>query len=60
MGHRCDLDPRLLWLWYRPADTAPIPLLAQDYPYAAGAAIKKKILNLNLIKALEYGGTDKA
>ena len=24
VGHRCGLDPRLLWLWHRPVATAPI------------------------------------
>ena len=36
------MDPVLLWLWPRPAAAAPIQLLAQELPYAAGAAIKKK------------------
>ena len=30
-----------LWLWRRPAAAAPIQPLAQELPYAAGAAIKK-------------------
>jgi len=28
VGHRCGLDPVLLWLWYRPAATALIQPLA--------------------------------
>ena len=36
-------DPALPWLWYKPAAVAPILLLAQELPYAAGAAIKRKI-----------------
>ena len=32
----------LLWLWYRPEDTAPIRPLAWEPPYATGAALKKK------------------
>ena len=28
VGRRHDLDPALLWMWRRPADTAPIWLLA--------------------------------
>ena len=24
IGHRCDSDPKLLWLWHRPAAAAPI------------------------------------
>ena len=31
-------DPALLWLWCRPAATAPIQPLAWEPPYAAGAA----------------------
>ena len=38
VGHRCGLDPALLWLWYRPAATAPIQPLAWEPPYASGAA----------------------
>ena len=41
VGHRHDLDPALLWLWYRPAATAPIQSLAWKHPYAVGAALKK-------------------
>ena len=50
----CDVSCRsisdlaLLWLWHRPAATAPIGALAWEPPYAAGAALqkdkKKKIL----------------
>ena len=32
----------MLWLWYRPAATAPIQPLAWELPYAVGAAKKKK------------------
>ena len=41
-GHRCGLDPELLWLWCRPAAAALIQPLAWKLPYAAGAALKKK------------------
>ena len=37
-GRRLGLDPALLWLWCRPAATAPIKPLAWEPPYAAGAA----------------------
>ena len=37
-GCRCGSVPSLLWLWCRPAATAPIRLLAWEPPYAAGAA----------------------
>ena len=32
----------MLWLWCRPAATAPIRPLAWDPPYAAGAALKRQ------------------
>ena len=35
-------DPALLWLWCRQATAAPIQPLAQELPYATGAAIKRK------------------
>ena len=41
VGHRCGSDPSLLWLWCRPAATAPIKPLAWEPPYAMGAALKK-------------------
>ena len=33
--------PALLWLWHRPASTAPIRLLAWEPPYAVGMALEK-------------------
>ena len=42
IGHRCGSDPLLLWLWHRPTTAALIQLLAQELPYAAGAALKRK------------------
>ena len=41
VGHRCGSDPVLLWLWRRPAATAPIGPLAREPPYVAGAAQEK-------------------
>ena len=32
----------MLWLWCRPAATAPMRPLAWEPPYAAGAALEKK------------------
>ena len=32
----------MLWLWCRPAATAPIQLLAWEPPYAFGVALKDK------------------
>ena len=41
VGYRCGSDPALLWLWRRPAATAPIRPLAWEPPYAVGAAQEK-------------------
>ena len=38
VGLRRGSDPALLWLWCKPAATAPIGPLAWEPPYAAGAA----------------------
>ena len=40
VGRRRGSDLVLLWLWYRPAATALIRLLAWEPPYAVGAALK--------------------
>ena len=42
IGHRRGSDPKLLWLWHRPAATAPIRSLAQEPPYALVVALKKQ------------------
>ena len=42
VGHSRCSNPALLWLWRRLASTALIQPLAWEYPYAAGAALKKK------------------
>ena len=42
IGHRCSLDLALLWLWRRLPAAAPVQPLAQELPYAAGAALKRK------------------
>ena len=42
VGRRHGSDPALLWLWHKLAATAPIPPLAQELPYAAGSAVKRK------------------
>ena len=44
IGHRCGLDPELLWLWCRPAAIALIRPVAWEFPYVAGAALKEKLL----------------
>ena len=41
IGLRCSSDPALLWLWCRPAGTAPNRPLAWEPPYATGMALKK-------------------
>ena len=52
VGRRCGSDPKLLWLWCRPAAIAPIRPLAWESPYAAGVALekakKKKKSTINL------------
>ena len=35
-------DLALLWLWHRPAATAPIRPITWEPPYAAGAALKRQ------------------
>ena len=41
VGRRCGSDPVWLWLWCRPAATAPIRPLAWEPPYASGVAPEK-------------------
>ena len=41
-GHGHGLDPTLLWVWHRPAATAPIQHLAWDLPGAVGATLKRQ------------------
>ena len=38
IGPKRDKESTLLWIWRRPAATAPIQPLAWEPPYAAGAA----------------------
>ena len=42
VGRRHGLDPAFLWLWCRPAATAPIGPLAWEPPHAAGAALERQ------------------
>ena len=42
IGCRHGSDPTLLWLWFRPAATAPIGPLAWEPLYAPGATLKDK------------------
>ena len=39
---RQDLDPALLWLWYRPTASAPMRPLAWEPSYATRVALKSK------------------
>ena len=41
VGCRLGSDAMLLWLWHRPAATAPIRPLCWEPPHAAGAALEK-------------------
>ena len=45
VGCRCGSDPALLWLWCRPAATAPIGPLAWEPPCAVGSALKRQKTN---------------
>ena len=40
LGHRCGLDPMLLWLW--PGVVAPTGPLAWEPPYATGAEKERR------------------
>ena len=46
MGHRCNSNPELLWLWCRPAAVPATRFLAWELPYASGVALKRKKKNL--------------
>ena len=52
VGHRCRSDLEWLWLWCKPVATALIQPLALGPPYAAGAALKSKNDNNNVIQNL--------
>ena len=45
VGRRHGSDLTLLWLWCRPAATAPIRPLAWELPYAISVALKNKNKN---------------
>ena len=42
VGHRYGSDLVMLWLWPRPAATAPIQPLPWEPPYAMSAALKRQ------------------
>ena len=60
VGCRRGSDLAWLWLWCRPAATAPIRPLAWDPPYAAGVALEKtnKIKHPLCVALPLYPGTD--
>ena len=41
VAHRCGSDLAWLWLWLLPAAVALIQPLPWEFPYAAGAALKR-------------------
>ena len=47
VGCSCSSEPLLLWLWHRPAATAPIRPLDWEPPYTAGVALEKTKKNMN-------------
>uniref|UniRef100_A0A8D0MEW7 Methanethiol oxidase n=1 Tax=Sus scrofa TaxID=9823 RepID=A0A8D0MEW7_PIG len=53
VGGRRGSDPVLLWLWRRPAATAPIRPLAWEPPYASGAALKRQKTKRNVVSRME-------
>ena len=42
VGHKCGSDVALLWLCHRLAAAALMQPLAQELPYALGAALKRR------------------
>ena len=56
VGHRCYLDPPLLWLWHRPAATAPILPLSWGLPYATGVALKRQEKKKLVLLCLPHSG----
>ena len=42
VGHRCALNPKLLWLWHRLTAVALFRPLAWEPPHALGTALKSK------------------
>ena len=50
LASRHGLDPTLLWLWHRLAAASLIQPLAWEPPYAAGVALKSKIIIIIIIQ----------
>ena len=55
VGHKCGLDPALIWLWHRLAAAALIQPLAWELPFAVSDALKKKIINWFMIAKQSEG-----
>ena len=55
VGHRLGWDLVWLWLWCRPAATAPIQLLAWKPPYAPGVALKRRKIKNKKKEMLQLG-----
>ena len=60
VGQRHGLDPKLLWLWHRPAAVAPIRPLAWESPFAVGAALEKDKRQKNKTKQKHHEKNEKA
>ena len=58
VGCRCGSDLALLWLWYRPAATAPIRSLAWEPPYDVGAALKRQKIDSVKILGMLWNEVD--
>ena len=48
IGHRCNWDPVLLWLWCGLTDADPIRPSAQEIPHATDVALKRKIKQIKI------------
>ena len=60
VGYRRGSGPTLLWLWCRPAAAALIQPLAQEFPYATGAALKrqKNKIKIKMSRSSHRGATE--
>ena len=58
IGCRHGSDSVLLWLWHRPAATAPLRSLAWELPYDAGAALKETKKKKKVLLEEIFGGGD--
>ena len=54
VGHRCGLDPTLLWLWCKPAAIALNRPLAWELPYATSVALKSEKKKLKLAFSVNF------